>query len=107
MSVYRTTQWILVNDALLTCFSIFSESQATIKFLSSFVYNSRIVREYRLLSGRFTIVSLVWVPGHCSLPGNCISEELAGAEALLLESSSIQLAVPLGSVKLAIKRKFL
>ena len=67
--------------------------------------NSRIVRECRrclgLLSGRFTSVPLVCVPGHCNIPGNCRTDELARAGALLPEFSSI-----LASVKLAIARKF-
>ena len=78
--------------------------------LSCFVNTPRIVRECRrclgLLSGRFTSVSLVWVPLHCNIPGNCRADEFASVGALLAEFSSIELGMPLASVKLAITRKF-
>ena len=58
----------------------------------------------RIFSRRFTSASLVWVPGHCDIPGNCKADELA--RTLLPESSSIELGMPLSSVKLAIARKY-
>ena len=70
--------------------------------------NSRIVWEYRLLllldllSGRFISVSLVGVPEHSKIPGNCRTIELARTSTLLPESSSIELGMPLASVKLDI-----
>ena len=68
-----------------------------------------LVRECRrcldLLSERFS-VSLVWVPGHSNVLGNCRADEIARAGALLLESSSIELGMPLASFKLASVRKF-
>ena len=97
-AIYRADQWVLVNYAPFTCISIFSDSLAAIKFLSGFVNNSRIVREYRrcldLLSGRFTRGSLVCVSGHNYITGNYRADELARACAILPESSSIKLGVP-------------
>ena len=98
------------NGSHFICISIFSDSQAAIISLSDFVNNSRIVRECRrcfdFLSGRFTSVSLVWVPGHFTILGNCRAGELAKAVAIFSESSSIELDVPHASVKLSIARKF-
>ena len=46
-----------------------------LRSLSGSVNNSRTVRECRsllnFLSERFTSISLVWVPGHSNIPGNC------------------------------------
>ena len=59
--------WILINGAAFTRISIFSDSQAVIRSLSSIVNNSRIGGECRccvdLLSGRFS-VSLIRLSGH-------------------------------------------
>ena len=44
--------------------------------------------------------------GHSNLLGNCRADKLAKAGALLLESSSINLGMPLTLVKSAIERKF-
>ena len=33
MAIYRAAQWILFNDALFTCVSIFIDSQAAVKYL--------------------------------------------------------------------------
>ena len=66
--------------------------------MSGFVNNSRVVREYRryldLLFVYFS-VSLVWVPGLTNVLGNCRADELARTGALLPESSSIELGMPL------------
>ena len=95
---------IIANSVSFTLVSIFSNSQAAIKSLSGFVNNSRDCLD--LLSGRLTSVSLVWVPGHSDIPGNCRADELAKAGALLPEFSSIELGLPLASVKLDIEQEF-
>ena len=109
MAIYRAAQWILVNNTSFTCVTVFSDSQAAIKSLSGFLNNSRIVRECRrclnLLSGFFTSISLVSVNGHCNILGICRVDELASADALLPESSSIKLGMALASLKLTIARK--
>ena len=46
------------------------------------------------------------VDGHSVIPGNCRADELARAGVLLPEFSSIELGIPLASVKLDIERKF-
>ena len=108
MTIYRATQWILINGVPFTRILIFSDSQAAIKSLSNVANNSRIVRECRrclnFLSGRFS-VTLSWVPGHCDIPGNCSADGQARAGALLPEFSSIDLGMPLTSFKLAFARK--
>ena len=87
----------------------FSDSQAAIRSLSGFKNNSGIVRECRrnldFLSGPFS-VSLVWVYGHSNVLGNCRADELARADVLLPEASSIELGIALASVTLAMARKF-
>ena len=61
--------------------------------------NSRIVRECRrclhLLSGTFP---LAYVAVHNNVPENCRADELVRAGALLLESFSIELVMPLRQV---------
>ena len=63
--------------------------------------NSRIVRECRhyleFLSGCYTSVSLVWVPGYCSIPVNYRANELARTGTFLTKFSSIELGM-LGQV---------
>ena len=85
-----------------------SYNQAGICSLSGFVNNFRIVTECRgyldLLSGRFTSETLV--PGHNNIPRICGANELSKAGELLPEFSSIELGMPLASVKLDIERKF-
>ena len=105
MAIYRAAQWLLINGASFILVSVFSDSQAAIRSLSGLVNNSRILGECRrcldLLSGPFS-VSLVWIFGHSSVLWNCTADELARAGALVRESSSIKLGMPLGSFKLAI-----
>ena len=67
-----------------SCVSIFSDSQAVMECR----------RCLDLLYGRFTSVTLVWNPGHYNIPGNCRADELRTG-ALLPESSSLELGVPL------------
>ena len=110
MAFYRVAQWILDNYSPFTSVLVFSDIQAAIKILSGIVNNSRVVRECRrcldLLSSRFNSVSLVWIPGHCRISGNCRADELAWAGALLPKSSSIELGIPLALAKMVIARKF-
>ena len=91
-------------------FFLVFDSQAAIRSLPGFVNNSRIVRDCRssldLLSERLNTVSLVWVPGHGAIPGNCRADELARADALLPEFSSVELCMRPATVKLDIERKF-
>ena len=105
--IYRAAQWILVTSTPFALVSIFSDSQATIRFLSGFVNNSKFVKECRrcldLLSGRFC-ASLVWFPGQ--VLGNYRAHGLLRAGAPFPKSSSIELGMPLASFKLAIARKF-
>ena len=74
MATYRAAKWILANGVPFTRITIFLDSQAAIKPLSNVANNSRIVRECcrgtNLLPRKFT-VTLIWVPGHCDIPGNC------------------------------------
>ena len=71
---------------------------------------SRIVREcprcLDLLSGCSTSFSLVYFPRYSNIQGNCRTHELARADALLMTSSSIDLDMPLASIKLNIVGKF-
>ena len=112
MAIYRTAQWILTNSISLTCLSVFSDkvpvlsdNQTAIRFLSGFVDNCRIFRKCRRclwpLHQRFTVVS-----PRTLIPVNCRTDELARAFALLPESSSTELGMPLALVKLDIERKF-
>ena len=97
IAIYRAAQWILVNCVPFNHVSVFSDSQAAIRSMSSFLNNARMVRECRhcldLISERFS-VSLVCVPGHSNVLENCRADELARAGALLPESSSFELGIP-------------
>ena len=86
----------------VTRVSVFSDSQVALRSLSGFLNSSRESRCcFDLPSGRFSF-SLVWVPGHNNVLGNNKSDELAKADELLPELSSIELGMPLDSFKLAI-----
>ena len=89
---YPTSCTVLFSGGLLWT------NNATSDFLTrSRSKASRIVTDCRrcldLLSGRLTSVSLVWVPGHGDIPGNCRADELARAVALLPEFSSFELNI--------------
>ena len=109
MIIYRTAQRIITYGGRFTRISIFSDSQVAIKSLSNVANNSRIVRECRrytnLFSGLFS-VKLIWVHGYCDILGNCRADELAGADALISNASSINMGMPLTSFKPAIAQKF-
>ena len=95
MAIYRAVQWTVLNDDPITCVSVF------------WIAIGLLDRRYLdLLSRRFTSVSLLWVPVHCNIPGKCRADELARAGEFLPESFSIELGMPLASVKLDIVRKF-
>jgi len=60
--------------------NIYSDSQAAIKSIYSTNTNSRTIADCRRslheMANQFTI-SLLWVPGHRDIVGNCIADELA------------------------------
>jgi len=60
--------------------NIYSDSQAAIKSIYSTNTNSRTIADCRRslheMANQFTI-SLIWIPGHRDIVGNCIADELA------------------------------
>jgi ribonuclease HI len=86
---------------------IFSDSQAALKALSSPKVMSRLVAEcldaLSVLANQ-NEVTLIWVPGHCGIPGNEKADKLArqGAEMTLL-GPELALGIPRCSAKVAIK----
>ena len=80
--------------------SVFPDNEAAIRSLAGFVTNYRIVRNCRrcvdLLSGHFS-VSLIWVPVYSNIMGKSKADELARTGALLPESSTIELGMPLAT----------
>ena len=49
----------------------------------------------------------VWVPGHRDIPGNCRSAKLLRLSTVFPESTTIELGIPLTSIKLVIRQQFL
>jgi ribonuclease HI len=86
---------------------IFSDSQATLKALSSPKVTSGLVAEcldaLSALASRNEVI-LMWVPGHCGIPGNEGADKLArqGAATPLLDPEPA-LGIPRYSARGAIK----
>jgi ribonuclease HI len=77
---------------------IFSDSQAALKALSSLKVMSRLVAEcldaLSVLANQNEVI-LIWVPGHCGIPGNEKADKLAqqGA-AMMLLGPELALGIP-------------
>ncbi|XP_044317430.1 uncharacterized protein LOC123038043 [Drosophila rhopaloa] len=90
--------------------NIYSDSQAAIKSIYSTNTNSRTIADCRKslheMANQFT-VSLIWVPGHRDIVGNCIADELArqGTTIPLLPGKE-NVGMPMATCKLIIKNHF-
>ncbi|CAD7085101.1 unnamed protein product [Hermetia illucens] len=79
-AILRVANWVIDERLKGRRIAICSDSQAALRELSSPLITSKIVQECRnrLNSmSRFNTVELLWVPGHCGIEGNEISDALA------------------------------
>jgi len=87
--------------------NIYIDSQAAIKSIYSTNTNSRTISDCRRslheMVNQFTI-SLIWVPGHRDIVGNCIAHELTrlGTTKPLLPGKE-NVGMPIATCKLTIK----
>ena len=87
------------NEVVAIC----SDSQAAIKALSSFQFNSDIALRCRKLIDALSNtlrITLYWVPGHSEIGGNCMADELARAGTCqsVIEANHLP-SIPLNKIK--------
>jgi len=90
--------------------NIYSDSQAAIKSIYSTNTNSRTIADFRRslheMANQFTI-SVIWVPGHRDIVGNCIADELARQGTTKpLQPGEENVGMPMATCKLNIKNHF-
>ena len=90
---------------------VFSDSQAALKALDSCVDNSKTIMECdRSLNemAKHYKITLIWVPGHQNIEGNCITDELArkGTTIEILQEKDT-IGMPIATCRLFIKQKTL
>lgn len=90
---------------------IFSDSQAALKSLESTRHSSKtIVQCHQLLEkvSQYFNITLVWVPGHRDIEGNCVADELAREGTKMeLYSHNQAIPMPIATCKLHIDRQTL
>ena len=103
-AIKEVLDWLRINVVSSTQVNIYTDSQASIKCLASHTMRSKFASEclasLKVMAEFFTI-QLIWVPGHCDVPGNCLADELArsGTTALLSDSRK-RVGIPLASCRL-------
>jgi len=89
--------------------NIYSDSKAAIKSIYSTNTNSRTIADCRRslheMAYQFTI-SLIWVPGHRDIVGNCIADKLAGQGTIKPLLPGKENGMPMATCKLNIKYRF-
>jgi len=90
--------------------NIYSDSQAAIKSIYSTSTNSRTIADFRRsfheTASQFTI-SLIWVPGHWYIVGNCTADELARQGTIMpLLPGMENVGMPMTTFKLNINNFF-
>ena len=81
--------------------NLFSDSQAASKALHSCVDNSKTIMECRRSLNEMAKhykITLLWVPGHQDIEGNCVADELArkGTTIEILQEKD-RIAMPLAT----------
>ncbi|XP_043070264.1 uncharacterized protein LOC122322381 [Drosophila grimshawi] len=89
--------------------NIYIDSQAAIKSISSISSNSisvTICRKSLHEMAKQHVISLIWVPGHQDIEGNCKADELARKGTILpLLADKEGISMPLATCKLNIRRR--
>ncbi|XP_044248539.1 uncharacterized protein [Drosophila takahashii] len=88
---------------------IFSDSQAALRALDSYSTNSLTISECRKSLNEMAThlrISLIWVPGHRNIEGNCIADELArqGTTTDILRDKDT-VGMPIATCKLLLKQR--
>ena len=107
-AIKEVLDWLQTNVVTCNTVSIYTDSQASIKSLLSASLRSKFASECLaslMVMTEYFQIKLIWVPGHCDIPGNCIADSLArqGTTAQVLHSKE-GVGMPMATCRLLINQ---
>ncbi|XP_070075503.1 uncharacterized protein [Drosophila takahashii] len=109
MAIQEAMSYLDTTKHCNTDIFIFSDSQAALRALDSYSTNSLTISECRKSLNEMAThlrISLIWVPGHRNIEGNCIADELArqGTTTDILRDKDT-VGMPIATCKLLLKQR--